>query len=144
MSSFVICKDEYVKAAGLICGIEESKRHSSRYFMQRVYNRFVEVYEMNVASVNEQYGDNDAPDEEEYLGVFERYKKIGEKIWLGDDENKKTELRASLVKFFMSSEYQIENEEMNEKARAWFYVCTAKMLAEDVDEVEGWWGRVEI
>ena len=58
MSSFIIEKREYVKCAGLLFGYEEAKRDNHRWYLDHLYDWFVRCYELNVASVNEQYGDN--------------------------------------------------------------------------------------
>ena len=66
MSSFVISKKEYIKAAGIVAGIAEAQRDFwlFDYEAQRnstpedYYNRFAECYTMNALSVQEQYGDD--------------------------------------------------------------------------------------
>lgn len=82
MSSFIISKVEYVKAAGLMYGIESAKRDSHKYFLDVCRKEFEHVYALNVASVNEQYDHCEpiAPDENSYDDVFEAYCKKGELI----------------------------------------------------------------
>lgn len=150
MSSFVINKIEFVKAAGLMYGIEESKGNDAhRWWLNHIRERFVECYRMNVASVAEQYGDEDTGDTEpDFDAVFEKYRVLGRKIWesngYGNVPMNRFELRTALMKFFESVLYQIENESMNEKVAALFFSCVDKMTDDVVDEVDGWWGEVEI
>ena len=42
MSSFILDKKEFIKAAGIMCGIEESKRDKHQYFINNVKRRFEE------------------------------------------------------------------------------------------------------
>lgn len=77
MSSFIVSKREFIKAAGLMCGYEGAKRDSHKYFVDNVRKEFEHAYALNVASVNEQYGDNEEPETEQYDEVFEAYRKKG-------------------------------------------------------------------
>lgn len=149
MSSFVIDKIEFVKAAGLMYGIEESKRYSHRWWLERVRGWFVDAYRMNVSSVAEQYGEEDEGDTEpDYDETFEEYRKKGYRIWSADGWGNvpltRKELRNSLMKFFQSVCYQVENDEMLTKIQALFFTCICKMSDEDVDDIDGWWGEIEI
>lgn len=150
MSSFVIRKKEYIKAAGLLYGIEESKGiYTHRWWLNHIRERFVECYRMNVSSVAEQYGDEDTGDiEPDYDDVFEKYRALGRKIWesngFGDVPMNRYKLRTALMKFFTSVLYQIENEEMETKAAALFFSCVDKMTYDAVNDIDGWWGEVEI
>ena len=145
MSSFIIDRKEYVKAAGLMYGIEESKRDSHRYFLERCRNEFHHAYLLNVVSVNAQYGDNAAPDEGAYDELFERYRKLGCKIY-GDTflPFGLQQLRPRLMNFFQSVLYQIEDETCHRTVAAWFYTCTVKLYEREIRSVEGWWGDVEL
>lgn len=142
MSSFVVNKSEFVKAAGLMYGIEASKQHSHRYFLENVRKRFTECYELNVESVNEQYDDESAKDGCEYDSLFEKYRQIGLNVRFNAEQFK--ELRTGLMQFFRSVLYQIENEEMNIYVSAFFFECTSKLFGDELASVEGWWGDVEI
>ena len=65
MSSFIVSKSEFIKAAGLMCGYEQAKgRDSHKWFIDHVREQFENAYRLNVMSVNEQYGDNEMPDED--------------------------------------------------------------------------------
>lgn len=145
MSSFVINKSEYVKAAGLMYGIEASKKSPHRYFLENVRKNFVKCYELNVDSVNEQYGDESGKDCSDYDYEFTQYCKIGERIRCGVyDRMTFQELRINLMQFFRSVLYQIENEEMSQFVSAFFFECTSKLFGSELYEVEGWWGNIEL
>lgn len=145
MSSFVIDKKEYMKAAGLMYGIENAKQHTHRYFLDNVRAKFVRCYELNVASVNEQYGVNDAPDELSYDYIFKRYSTLGDRIKNGLVEGTSYQwLRRRLMRFFSSVLYQIENEEMSKEVAAFFHECTVKLFDEELYAIEGWWGNIEL
>ena len=145
MSSFVINKREYIKAAGLMYGIEASKNHPHRYFLENVRKNFVKCYELNVDSVNEQYGDESGKDGPDYDYEFTQFCKIGERIKCGLHESMTfKELRINLIKFFRSVLYQIENEEMSQFVCAFFFECTSKLFDSELCAVEGWWGDVEL
>jgi hypothetical protein len=146
MSSFVINKSEYVKAAGLMYGIEASKRvNAHKWFLDHVRDNFVKCYELNVDSVNEQYGDESGKDGSDYDYEFTQYCKIGERIKCGLHEGMTfKELRINLMQFFRSVLYQIENEEMNQFVSAFFFECTSKLFSSELHAVEGWWGDIEL
>ena len=149
MSSFVINKIEFVKAAGLMYGIEESKRIPFRYFLDNVRDNFVRAFEFNALSVAEQYGD-DTPftDDLTYSETFDIYRAKGAKIWQADGfagvGMTRKDLRNGLTKFFHSVLYQIENREMYTWTSSFFWECVARMDDAEVAKAEGWWGEVEI
>lgn len=140
MSSFVISKREYIKAAGLLYGIEEKSQYPHKYFLDNVRKNFCHVYELNVASVNEQYGDDGACDSCEYDEVFKRYCYVGRCI---NDATLK-ELLPCLLMFFRSSLYQIENEEYAKEVGAFFFECFTKLNRSELNSVEGWWGQIDL
>lgn len=148
MSSFVINKIEFVKAAGLMYGIEESKPHSFRYFLENVRDNFVRAFEFNALSVAEQYHDDESyKDELTYDSMFEEYRRKGRTIWTLDSSRtcpmNKKELRNALTDFFHSVLYQIENREMNTWVASFFWQCASRM--EDPEVLDsGWWGKIEI
>lgn len=148
MSSFVINKIEFVKAAGLMFGIEESKPHSFRYFLENVRDNFTQVFEFNALSVAEQYHDDEPyKDELTYDSTFEEYRRKGRTIWTLDSSRtcpmNKKELRNALTDFFHSVLYQIENREMNTWVASFFWQCASRM--EDPEVLDsGWWGKIEI
>lgn len=157
MSSFIIDKVEYIKAAGLMYGIEESKRDKNGYFLNRVRQEFEHAYALNVASVNEQYGDNEMPDEKKYDAEFEAYRKMG--VLIGNDGYasddgilhekvkdvmKFSDLRIRLWGFFRSVLYQIENDAAHRMVAEWLFTCTSKLYEKDIYAVDGWWAKVEL
>lgn len=157
MSSFIIDKVEFIKAAGLMYGIEESKRDKHKYFLEVCRKEFEHAYALNVISVNEQYHENEMPDERKYDDVFEAYRKMG--VLIGNDGYtsgdgiifEKVEgvmslrdLRIRLWHFFRSVLYQIENKAAHRMVAEWFFTCISKLYASDLNAVEGWCGEVEI
>ncbi len=155
MSSFIVSKREFIKAAGLMCGYEEAKRDSHKWFIDNVRQEFEHAYALNVASVNEQYGDNEMPDEEKYDDVFEAYRKMGTLIYtegykmgvictkVADVMDKRTFCR-SMWSFFNSVLYQIENRAANRAVSALFYTCLDKLYEDEIRGVKGWCGEVEL
>lgn len=148
MSSFVINKIEFVKAAGLMYGIEESKPHSFRYFLENVRDNFVRAFEFNALSVAEQYHDEEPyKDELTYDSTFEEYRRKGRTIWTLDSSRtcpmNRKELRNALTDFFHSVLYQIENQEMETWVASFFWQCASRMEDPEVSDA-GWWGKIEI
>ena len=148
MSSFIVSKREFIKAAGLMCGYEGAKRDSHRWFVENCRKEFEHCYALNVISVNEQYGDNCEPEEESYDDVFERYRKEGQRIYEGpalhEGVMSLSELRIKLWCFFRSVLYQIENDACSRAVSEWFFTCTSKLYERELHAVEGWWGEVEL
>ena len=141
MSSFVINKFEYVKAAGLMYGIASAERFPHLWFMKNVYNWFVKAYELNVKSVNEQYHDNSGVDINGYDELFEIYKARGKALSFSDYTL--GNIRPKLLNFFDSVLYQIENVEYNKEVSYIFYQCAKKLYKRETDDINGWWGEVE-
>lgn len=145
MSSFVIDKKEYVKAAGIMYGFESAKRDAHKYFVDTIRARFNDVYKWNVMSVAKQYGEEPTYDANEYDDVFEKYKTIGRKAYRASfDVMPLNELRVRLWSFFRSSLYQIEDDTLSAKASEVFMSCLSKLYERDMRQVEGWWGEIEI
>lgn len=157
MSSFIVSKREFIKAAGLMCGYEEARKHSHKWFIENVRKEFEHAYALNVASVNEQYGEDSAPEEGNFDEVFEAYRKMGALIQtegyastngvifekVADVMNKRTFAR-SMFTFFNCVLYQIENEAAHRAVSEWFYTCLNKLYADELHGVEGWWGKIEL
>lgn len=144
MSSFVVSKIEYIKAAGLMHGIALAIDKSNSHFIRNVHKNFVECYELNVRSVNEQYGDNTLPDEEEYQDTFIKYAEIGMRIYNGQHMVSFNDLRYRLMKFFESCLYQIEDEEANKIVATFFYTCIMILFEKEVFSGDGWWGDIDV
>lgn len=132
--------------AGLMTGIESAKRDSHIYFMQVCRDKFTKAYELNVKSVNEQYHDNALPDGLAYDSVYKSYLEKGriiyESKYFGEDGLKR--IRPKLLNWFSSVMYQIEDEECEKEVAAWFYTCIQKLYEGERNQVEGWWGEIEI
>ena len=145
MSSFVIEKKEYVKAAGLVAGIAESKEiWFYSYKVQRnrkaedYYNDFVECFEMNALSVQEQYKDSDAEfDSNTYMDTFQEYKKIGKKACFNYRDI--VPIAVKLTDFFSSAIYQTEKESYMYKMQMFFNAISTKLfMAAYPHECECW------
>lgn len=126
MSSFVINKKEYIKAAGAVAGLADV--HEIWYFSYETqrnmnaddyYNKFVECFEMNALSVQEQYKDKDVwTDSNDYKAEFKKafnYSKFATM-----DYRKEQELVFELLQFFSSAEYQTEKESYYYKMKMFF------------------------
>lgn len=128
MSSFVISKSEYVKVGAFIGAFTEIRRRGDTllylynveegrlYNSVDVINEMISIYKMNVDSVNEQYNESSDYDESD-SNQFEiaKYMAYAKKVL--NDENKLESAIANIHQFFRSVNYQIENEELNEKAK---------------------------
>lgn len=149
MSSFIIDKKEYAKAAGLMYGIEESKRDKHHWFLENVRKEFEHAYLLNVISVNGQYGDSVIPDEKRYDEVFDEHRRLARKIYECDCFGAEQpvslrDLRPRLQHFFQSVLYQIEDETCHRTVAAWLYTCVVKLYEREIRAVEGWWGEIEL
>jgi hypothetical protein len=149
MSSFVIDKIQYMKAAGLMYGIEECKRDKHHYFLEVCRERFSLAYALNVTSVAEQYGDTPVMDMNTYDEEFERHRKLAHGIYERDcmgiqQPLHMRDLCPRLMNFFQSVLYQIENEASHRIVAAWFYSCVIKLYESDIRRIDGWWGDVEL
>ena len=155
MSSFIVSKREFIKAAGLMCGYEEAKRDSHKYFIDHVRKEFEHAYVLNVISVNEQYDDHCEPEEESYDDLYERYRKMGKLIGtegyemgvictkVADVMDKQT-FRKSMFHFFGSVLYQIEDDACHRSVAEWFFTCLSHLYEDDMRDVNGWWGEIEL
>ena len=156
MSSFIVSKREFIKAAGLMCGYESAKRDSHKWFVDNVRKEFEHAYALNVVSVNEQYGDNEVPDEESYDDVFEAYRKEGALIYTEGyggsdiiatkvkDVMDKRKFRKSMWSFFNSVLYQIESDAPHRAVAALFYNCLRKLYDDELNGAESWVGEIEL
>ena len=146
MSSFIISKKEYIKAAGLVCGVAScSKYGGSPVFCANVKKQFEHIYKLNVYSWCEQYDEDIAEDTCDYEGVFNEYKALGRRIYMGLESKMSLDtLRYSLLQFFRSATYQIENEDANMEAASYFYTCIEMLCQDKTDDVNGFWGSIDI
>ena len=127
MSSYVIDKKEYIKAAGFIAGLTENFSvrdfwlydfSVGRNMTKEDYHRqFSAFYNMNAASVKEQYNDSVCEsDENDYMDIFNEYRKKGRQMYLADVKS----ALIDLIDFFDSVCYQVEDDEYNKYMRAFF------------------------
>jgi hypothetical protein len=146
MSSFIINKKEYIKAAGLVCGVAScSKYGGSPTFCANVKKQFEHIYKLNVYSWCEQYDEDIAEDTCDYESVFNDYKALGRRIYMDEDVNVRPyQLRYSLIKFFGSITYQIENEDANMEAASYLFACVEMLYQDKTDDIEGFWGSIDI
>ena len=148
MSSFVLDKKEFIKAAGIMCGIEESKRDPHTYFIQECKSRFEDCYELNVDSVNMQYGDNTAYNQCSYQKTFDEYRRKGRLLYHNELEVDGVKvgvnyIRPRMLKFFQCVLYQIENKDAADICGNFFFTCIGK-LSSSCSDIDGWWGEVEL
>lgn len=140
MSSFVIDKVEYVKAAGAIAGIFEVKKRRGDMWLfdyhngKRINNAadlrelFEGFYYMNHCSVEEQYNEpHTEGDGQKYEKEFQIYRKkgINAAICSRDYFQK---IMVKLNCFFQGALYQVENEEYNTAMRKVFYTILSDLL----------------
>lgn len=145
MSSFIIGKKEYIKVAGLVCGVESCLRYGgSPSFCANVKKQFSRIYCLNVYSWSEQYDEDFKKDNEGYDDVFDKYKALGRRICMGLEKMSLDTLRYSLINFFRSATYQIEDDEANMEASSYFLTCIEVLFAAETDTVEGFWGSIDI
>lgn len=144
MSSWLIEKEKYVKAAGLMHGIEQSKRHPHKYFVDNVKQMLERCYNLNRKSWNKQYERNCKGDKKSYDDVFEEYTKKALAIMQGKDKKAKEKLKTALMYFFSCADYQIEDAECEKDARAVFYDCIQHMTELDTKKLGLVWGEIEV
>ena len=146
MSSFIISKKEYIKAAGLVCGVAScSKYGGNPVFCVNVKKQFERIYKLNVYSWCEQYDEDVAEDTCDYESVFNEYKELGRRIYMGlESKMSLDKLRRSLLNFFSSITYQIENEDANMEAASYLFPCVEMLYQDKTDDVVGFWGSIDI
>ena len=151
MSSFVISKVNYVRAAGLMYGIEEAKPRPHKWFLDHVRKDFEHAYALNVYSVNEQYDTNNLPDENSYDEDFETYRKKGRDIWINKIEGSKTNVipwnhfRYMMMNFFSGVMYQIENKYAHRVVCELFCRCILYYLFdEEINDVPHIWSEIDL
>ena len=156
MSSFVISKVEYVKAAGFVAGLMSAYDHGSEALWmwdpelgramteKDVYDRFVECFRMNAQSVYDQYSPRH-PDEtlcvdnEAYRAEFTEYRKKGQNV--AYDETRLLECVQNLRDFFQSALYQTEDEESNDKMDRFFNRILVTLLPKLYPHEVSCWGE---
>jgi hypothetical protein len=123
MSSYVVEKERFVKAAGILAGIYQATENSVMKLYvydyqyghvmgpKDYYNRFCECFLMNALSVQEQYHDETPEtDDNKYTEVFADYMQLGKMI-MTRYRGKLQEMIFELADFFREVEYQTEKLE---------------------------------
>lgn len=148
MSSFVISKEEYIKAAGFFAGIAEQKnyyRESVVYWWsdnkkriltaEDYYSAFSQLYDMNALSVKRQYGDKAREnDPEDYKETFEKYRTSAGKLYrsvaLGSSSALLSFQKAvfDFYTFTRSVNYQIEDRKLAADANKFLNKCNSMLL----------------
>lgn len=137
MSSFVIEKREFIKAAGLLYGYERRKRHDSwQWFLDTIKGRMTECYINNVKSVAEQYGEKEEFDNDTYDDTFKQYADFAER----SAQTVFNPVRYGLLKFFSSVNYQVENEELAKECKAIFFDCLKVLFGGN--RIKDYWGDI--
>ena len=146
MSSLIVSKKEYIKAAGLVCGVAScSKYGGNSVFCANVKKQFEHIYNLNVYSWCEQYDEDIEKDTKDYESVFNDYKELGRRIYMGLESKMSLDtLRYSLIKFFGSITYQIENEDANMEAASYLFSCVEMLYQDKTDDIDGFWGSIDI
>ena len=146
MSCYIIDKIEYVKAAGLLYGVEEQDRdleHS--HYLAHIRENFMDAYKKNVQSVNERYNEKTQPEEEEYDETFEVYRVLGHEIGTNTNATMNMEqFRWSLYRFFGSVLYQIGNQQLHMEVSASFYKVMTNLFYEKIHQSGTWCGKVSV
>lgn len=118
MSSFVISKKEYIKAAGVVAGIAAAIRDfwlfnyekGRKYTEADYYDTFSEFFTMNALSVQMQYGDKvAAEDPADYKKDFEKARNLGKQLVYAGNKAV-NDAAVELNDFFRSCIYQTEYE----------------------------------
>lgn len=152
MSSFVIAKEEYIKAAGVVAGIAKELRDfwlynyekGRKYTEADYYDAFSEFYNLNALSVQMQYGDKTPEtDSGTYEKEFNSYMKIGVQIARnGGDTLKNAALE--LNDFFRSAIYQTEYEPYMWKMSMFFDRVISQLFEKMFRHECNSWGSLNI
>lgn len=145
MSSFLINKDEFVKAAALCAAAQVGIGRPTE--VQYAYlKEFLKFYRWSFISVKMQYCEDipgsifhSVTDEEieGYKPLYEDYFKKGRSL----KAKNPTELRTNLIDFLNSVLYQVEDMNYNTEMGCCFFkiVCAITPKPDN-----GWWGGIDI
>ena len=152
MSSFVISKKEYIKAAGVVAGIAEAKRDfwiynyekGRKYTEADYYDTFSEFFTLNALSVQMQYGDKiAAEDPAEYKKEFKAAVNLGKQLVYAGNKAV-NDAAVELNDLFRSAIYQTEYEPYMWKMSMFFDRVISEIF-ESVNPHEcRSWGSIEI
>lgn len=153
MSSFVIGKDSYIRAAGVVAALAENKKlwvydYSVGHNMEKAdyYRRFSECYTMNALSVMEQYNDDEmetAPEtDKECSAIFETaYRKTKSGLIGFSASFDLKQVISNLLHFFQSAMYQTEKEAYYFKMQMFFNQLTAALTEKYLLPDSECWGE---
>lgn len=144
MSSFVISKSEYMKAAGFCAALAAHKRPGADQWLRiwdpvrgRVavdldfIDYFNHIYKLNAASVAEHYRDA-APesDKNDYIKEFTAAKKATARAWIEAERgsNKIMELILGFHMFSQSVIYQMDNQHAEKTAAEFLHKICSDLL----------------
>lgn len=149
MSSFVINKKEYVKAAGFMAALAEQKnlyREPIIYWYSYstggiltatdYYNAFVKIYNLNAKSVQLQYNDKKPQeDSNEYMNEFDDMRaetvKLYQQATIWGSTEAKQQLTNSIFEFSLfarSINYQIEDRKIADEVNKFMNKCQMFLL----------------
>jgi hypothetical protein len=152
MSSFVIDKKEFVKAAGIVSGI--AYYAGDRFYMwdaeknrkmdgEAIYEKFCECYRLNAESVAWQYRDEKPEsDNGRYAQELADGFLIGKRI--ASDNGKLAKMIAKLQAFFSSVRYQIEEPKAEAKVTAFLNEVIAKLVGTLRYDQDSNWGELDL
>lgn len=163
MSSFVIRKDQFIRAAGFCAGLASEKRYGEPalwlwdYSRNRCYQpedfrlAFDWLFRLNALSVQRQYHDDEPEtDSNAYLDEFNHYKKLAQDMYLfHPDQLRKA---ADKLEFFFSGLlYQVEDPDCEAKVKGFVYRLSfalnnmvRRRIYSDETEALGTWASFEI
>lgn len=151
MSSFIIGKSEYMKAAGLVSGLAEELKvwiydhETNRNSTKEDYKRkFEECFMMNALSFQEQYKEQEVwTDSNSYEEEFNAYYKLGKQLVYNDGEALINAIR-ELQQFFDSAMYQTEKESYMYKMQMFFNNLICQLFKQSSHYKPESWGSLEI
>ena len=148
MSSYIIEKEDYIKFAGLLVGLEETKKIPHTYYLKSIRYKCAELYEKNVMSVCEERHDMAGKyliGTDEILTedtIFAAYRLKGIKAAKNQRERKKVVL--GLKNFIASISYQTAVVRYAEKTQSilfWIW----QHIDPDYDKCSTEnWGKIDI
>ena len=154
MSSYVISKQEYVKIAGFIAGLQAAEKYgeSALYWWNHKENRLhndksikaliLTAYDCNVISVMKQYNEDQSEfDENEYNELFQEYKQKSYSLYSRCQFTTLKKYYYSLIAFISCFNYQTEDEMLNNKGMMILQTAlykVSKLIFQS--ECNGFWG----
>lgn len=148
MSSFVIDKKEYMKAAGLVTGsfgegFSSKREYLSSYWYDRAVRQFYKLYVLNVESCNLQYCDTETPEplNDSDKELYEQYRQKA--IEISKNEMERRKLIFNLNHFFRSVSYQIEDKDCEMQAANIIYRYLSSMISSMKFDDDSWWGSIK-